>query len=48
MSMTYEKFVDYALDLKNLSDSIDDGWNICEHLNPVVNIFIFVNTSLFT
>lgn len=50
MSMTYEKFVGYALNLKDLSDSIDDGWNICEHLNPMVKLqniyFIFIYISL--
>lgn len=35
--MTYEQFVDYALDLKHHSDSIDDGWNFCEYQNSMVN-----------
>lgn len=35
--MSYEQFVSYAVDLKNHSDSIDDDWNLCEHLNPMVN-----------
>ncbi|VVC26943.1 Hypothetical protein CINCED_3A005843 [Cinara cedri] len=35
MSLTYKEFIDYALDFKNHSDSIDDDWNICEHKNPM-------------
>lgn len=37
MSMTYEQFVEYALALKHHSDSIDDGWSICEYQSPMVN-----------
>lgn len=36
MAMSYEQFVDYVLDLKNHSDSIDDDWNICVYQNSMV------------
>jgi len=36
MSMTYQQFVEYATDLKNHSDSIDDGWNIRQYQCPLV------------
>lgn len=36
MSLTYDQFLKYALDLKNHSDLIDDGWNFCECQNPMV------------
>lgn len=38
MSMTYEQFIKYAVDLKKHSDSIDDDWNFCEYQNPMVKI----------
>jgi len=36
MSMTYQQFVDYATDLKNHSDSINDGWSLCQYQCPMV------------
>lgn len=36
MSMTYQQFVDYATDLKSHSDSIDDGWSLCQYQCPMV------------
>lgn len=40
MSMTYEQFAGYALDFKNHSDSIDDGWIFNEQHNSMVkNVF---------
>lgn len=38
--MTYDQFMEYALDFKNHSDSIDDGWNIHEHENQMVDILL--------
>ncbi|XP_022164671.1 ubiquitin-like-conjugating enzyme ATG10 isoform X1 [Myzus persicae] len=39
MSMTYQQFVEYATDLKNHSDSIDDGWNIRQYQCPMNGSF---------
>lgn len=36
MSITYEQFIEYALELKNHSDSIDDDWNFCEYRSSMV------------
>lgn len=36
MSMTYQQFVDYATDLKSHSNSIDDGWSLCQYQGPMV------------
>ncbi|XP_025409142.1 ubiquitin-like-conjugating enzyme ATG10 [Sipha flava] len=40
MSMTYDQFMEYALDFKNHSDSIDDGWNIHEYKNQMTGSII--------
>ncbi|XP_050439373.1 ubiquitin-like-conjugating enzyme ATG10 isoform X2 [Adelges cooleyi] len=37
MSMSYHQFVEYAVSLKNHSDTIDDGWAMCEYTNALDN-----------
>lgn len=35
--MSYHQFVEYAVSLKNHSDTIDDGWAMCEYTNALVS-----------
>jgi len=37
--MTYEQFVDYALDLISHSDLIDDNWSIRDYKNTMVKYY---------
>ncbi|XP_050530345.1 ubiquitin-like-conjugating enzyme ATG10 [Daktulosphaira vitifoliae] len=37
MSISYDQFIKYAMDLKAHSDLIDDNWIISEYVNPLEN-----------